>query len=179
MPQIKPGDLSYKEQVEQMIRVNHAGEYGAKRIYEGQLAVLKGKPCAETIEHMKEQELEHLSYFEDKISERKVRPTALHPLWHAAGFALGAGTALLGEKAAMACTIAVEEVIDEHYAEQLETLQENDAEMKDSIMRFREEELEHRDIGIEHQGLETPGYAALSTAIKGASKVAIWLAKRV
>ena len=110
-----PGDLTKDELIDRIIRVDHAGEFGAKRIYEGQLAVLRGKPEAQAIEHMYQQELEHLRTFEKLMVERRVRPSALHPLWNAAGFALGAATALLGPKAAMACTVAVEEVIDQHY----------------------------------------------------------------
>lgn len=174
-----PGDPEKKELLAQMIRVNHAGEYGAKRIYEGQLAVLKDKPCGPVIEHMKEQELEHLAYFEKAIADRHVRPTLLTPVWHVAGFALGAATALLGEEAAMACTVAVEEVIDEHYQQQLEQLGEDEAELKASITKFREEELEHRDTGLEHDAEHAPAYPVLSQAIKAGSKLAIWLSTRV
>ena len=123
-PRYLPGDPEDREQLARMIRVDHAGEYGAKRIYEGQLAVLKRTPAAKIIRHMKDQEQEHLDAFERLIVERRVRPTVLHPIWHVAGFALGAATALLGQRAAMACTVAVEEVIDEHYAEQAEQLGE-------------------------------------------------------
>ena len=112
-----PGDLTAEDLVARMIRVDQAGEYGARRIYEGQLAVLAGKPGGEAVRHMYEQELAHLETFDKLIAERRVRPTALQPVWHIAGFALGAATALMGEKAAMACTVAVEEVIDEHYAQ--------------------------------------------------------------
>jgi 3-demethoxyubiquinol 3-hydroxylase len=109
-----PGDPTAEALVRRMMRVNHAGEYGAKRIYDGQLAVLKRSPVAPVIRRMAEQERRHLEAFEKLLPDRRVRPTALHPLWHAAGYALGAATALLGERAAMACTVAVEEVIDEH-----------------------------------------------------------------
>ncbi len=174
-----PGDKSKKSRIEQVIRVNHAGEYGAKRIYAGQLAVLKNRKCAPVIEHMAEQEAEHLAAFDEMVVDRKVRPTALMPLWHIAGFALGAGTALLGEKAAMACTVAVEEVIDEHYAGQLEELDDDEKELKRNIEKFREEELEHRDIGIEHNAEQTPAYPLLTSAIKSASRTAIWLSTRI
>src|SRR5262245_60586796 len=113
-----PGDLTHAEMIDRIIRVDHAGEFGARRIYEGQLAVLKNHPDAAVIRHMHEHELTHLRTFEKLMVERRVRPTALHPLWNLAGFALGAATALLGPKAAMACTVAVEEVIDEHYRQQ-------------------------------------------------------------
>ncbi|MEQ8193904.1 MAG: demethoxyubiquinone hydroxylase family protein, partial [Rhodospirillales bacterium] len=119
-----------------------------------------------------------LERFNQLIAEKRVRPTALLPVWHAAGFALGAATALLGEKAAMACTVAVEEVIDEHYAGQVARLGEQDKELKDTFEEFRREELEHRDAGLEHGAEEAPGYEALSAAIKAGSRVAIWLSER-
>ena len=174
-----PGDLSQSDLVERFIRVNHAGEFGAKRIYEGQLAVLKNTKDAAVIEHMKEQELHHLETFEKLIVERKVRPTVLHPLWNVAGFALGVGTALLGPKAAMACTVAVEEVIDEHYADQAAQLTEDEGELKETINRFRDEELEHRDTAIDHGGETTPGYPVLRRTIRAGSKLAIWLSERL
>src|SRR5215475_12075365 len=115
---------------EAMIRVDHAGEYGAVRIYEGQLAVLRNRASADTIRHMAEQEQRHLKTFDRLVNERKVRPTALEPLWRMAGYALGFGTALMGEKAAFACTAAVEEAIDAHYAEQIAQLGDKDPELK-------------------------------------------------
>lgn len=174
-----PGDLDKNALLERIIRVNQAGEFGAKRIYEGQLAVLKGKPCEEVIRHMKDQELEHLAYFDNQLVKRKIRPTVLSPFWNVAGFALGAATAMMGEKAAMACTVAVEEVIDEHYQDQLKTLGEDESELKESIEKFRQEELEHRDMGLQHDAEQAPGYAVLSSAIKAGSKAAIWLATRI
>ncbi len=124
-----PGDLTAEELVARMIRVDHAGEYGAARIYQGQLAVLGRSPSAPAIAKMAEQEKTHLANFDRLIVERGVRPTLLTPLWHAAGFALGAASALLGERAAMACTVAVEEVIGEHYADQAMRLGEDEAEL--------------------------------------------------
>lgn len=178
-----PGSLSKEEFIEQLIRVNQAGEYGAKRIYQGQISVLNNDECANTIKHMAEQEEAHLAYFVNQVKDRQVRPTVLMPVWHVLGYVLGAGTALLGKRAAMACTVAVEEVIDEHYKEQLEILaqtypEEEDA-LKARIEQFRQEELEHRDIGIAHDALNTPGYRALTGAIKAGSKLAIWLSKRI
>ena len=173
-----PGDPGNTATLEQIIRVDHAGEFGAKRIYEGQLAVLKNTSAAPVITHMKEQELIHLKYFEEQIAKRHIRPTVLSPIWHIAGFALGAVTAMMGEKAAMACTVAVEEVIDEHYRNQLETLGESEPELKEAIETFRQEELEHRDIGLEHEAEQAPAYALLSQAIKIGSKAAIWLSTR-
>ena len=182
-----PGDPNRRESLDRMIRVDHAGEYGAVRIYEGQLSVLSRSEAAPVIEHMAEQERRHLETFNKLIPEHRVRPTALLPLWHMAGFALGAGTALLGEKAAMACTVAVEEVIDEHYAGQVATL---DAEMeaggdgdennlRATIEEFRLEEVEHKEIGLKHGAEDAPGYEVLTGLIKTGSRLAIWLSKRI
>ena len=173
-----PGDLEPEERLARMIRVDHAGEYGARRIYEGQLAVLGKSACAPTLKHMHEQELHHLQTFEKLMVDNRVRPTALQPVWHIAGFALGAATAMMGEKAAMACTVAVEEVIDEHYAGQQAQLGDDQADLKDTIETFRQEELEHRDIGLEHGAEETPGYELLTGAVKAGSRLAIWLSER-
>ncbi|MCE3232007.1 MAG: ubiquinone biosynthesis protein UbiB [Rickettsiaceae bacterium] len=174
-----PGDITSDEFVKQVIRVDHAGEYGAKRIYEGQMAVLKKSPVYKTIAHMAKQEEEHLKYFSEEISNRKVRPTALMPIWHVGAFAMGAVTAMMGEKAAMACTVAVEEVIDEHYQEQLLQLGEGEADLKNKIAKFRDEELEHRDIGLENNAENAPAYPLLRFAVRGATKMAIALSKKV
>ncbi len=173
------GDPSPEETVERIVRVDHAGEYGAKRIYAGQLAVLGKTEHGPIIEHMAAQEEKHLAYFETAIGDRGVRPTALLPLWHAAGFALGAATALMGPRAAMACTVAVEEAIDEHYRDQIETLDESEAPLREAIAEFREEELEHRDIGLEREAELAPGYDVMSHLIKRGSKLAIWLSERI
>lgn len=166
--------------IESMIRVNHAGEFGAKRIYEGQLAALKNSPATPKIKHMLEQELEHLNKFEQLIGERRVRPTALLPIWNVAGFALGYITGKLGEKAAMACTVAVEENIDKHYSDQLEALANtNEHDLKQSIEKFRAEELEHRDTGLENDAKNAPLYHTITTIIDIGSQAAIWLSKRV
>jgi ubiquinone biosynthesis monooxygenase Coq7 len=177
-PSHLPGDPEPRERLARIIRVDHAGEYGAKRIYEGQLAVLKRSRMAPTIQHMKDQEQQHLDVFAKLIVDRQVRPTVLQPIWHVAGFALGAATALLGERAAMACTVAVEEVIDEHYAKQAEQLGDTEPELKAHIDQFRAEELEHRDIGLAHEAEMAPAYPVLTTAIKMGSRAAIWLAER-
>jgi ubiquinone biosynthesis monooxygenase Coq7 len=174
-----PGDLSKRDLIDRIIRVDHAGEFGAQRIYEGQLAVLGRRPCGKTIRHMKEQEEKHLAAFEKLIVERRARPTLLHPIWHVAGFALGAGTALMGEKAAMACTIAVEEVIDEHYRRQHEALGDDEAELRETIEEFRAEEAEHAHIGREHGGEDTVGYPVMRAAIASGSRLAIWLSERL
>lgn len=174
-----PGELPPAREVERIIRVNHAGEYGAKRIYAGQLAVLGNAPCANVIRHMAEQEEQHLDAFSKLMAERHVRPTALMPLWHVAGYALGAATALMGEKAAMACTVAVESVIDEHYAAQENKLLPEEKNLKDLIVQFRAEEAEHHDTGLEYGAEQAPLYSLLNTAIRGATKAAIWLSLRI
>ena len=174
-----PGDPTPREYVARTIRVDHAGEYGAKRIYEGQLAVLGRTKYGPILEHMKAQEQVHLDTFKGLIAKRRVRPTALLPIWHVAGFALGAATALLGHRAAMACTVAVEEAIDEHYRAQAETLGDDEAPLRANIEKFRAEELEHRDIGLENEAELAPAYKLLSAAIKAGCKVAIKVSERV
>lgn len=174
-----PGDRASAEAIARMIRVDQAGEYGAARIYDGQLAVLKDSPAATAVRHMASQEKRHLERFDALVAERRVRPTALSPLWHVAGYALGAATALMGERAAMACTVAVEEVIDEHYRHQLEALGEADTGLAAIVADFRTEEIEHRDTALKHGAAETPGYPVLSAAIKAGSRLAIWLSTRI
>jgi 3-demethoxyubiquinol 3-hydroxylase len=174
-----PGDPAAAELVARMIRVDQAGEYGAARIYEGQLAVLGRSAAAPAIRRMAAQEQRHLDAFDRLIVERRVRPTALSPLWHVAGYALGAATALLGERAAMACTVAVEEVIDAHYRAQTEALGEAEPELKAAITEFRADEIEHRDTALAHDAEAAPGYPALKAAIKAGSRLAIWLSTRV
>ena len=175
-----PGDLEPRDRVARILRVDHAGEYGAKRIYEGQLAVLGRRGvAAQAISHMHAQELRHLAKFETLIAERRVRPTVLTPLWHVAGYALGAATALMGARAAMACTVAVEEVIDEHYRRQAETLGPEEAALKEEILAFRKDELAHRDTAVAAGGTAIAGYGLLAGAIKAGSRLAIWLSERV
>lgn len=179
-----PGDMSKRQRIDRMLRVDHAGEYGAQRIYAGQLAILKNDATAPEIARMAAQEQEHLSRFNQLINERRARPSALIPFWHVAGFALGAGTALLGPKAAMACTVAVETVIAEHYKNQLDILSalatpEGEPELKATISQFRDEELEHHDIGLAHDAEQAPAYALLSGVIKRGCRAAIWVAERV
>ncbi|MFM2045231.1 MAG: hypothetical protein RLY86_3807 [Pseudomonadota bacterium] len=177
-PRRLPGDPDRAGSLARIVRVDHAGEYGAARIYAGQLAVLGRTPAGPTIRHMAEQEREHLEYFTAELTARRVRPTVLQPVWHAAGYALGAGTALLGERAAMACTVAVEEVIDAHYEAQKTVLDEREAPLAATIERFRQEEVEHRDIGLAHAAEQAPAYPLLSAAIKAGSRAAIWLSER-
>lgn len=174
-----PGDPKRDEIVARILRVDHAGEFGAVRIYEGQLAVLGNSPAGAVVRRMAEQERRHLDAFNRLLPARRVRPTALSPLWHVLGYALGAATAMLGERAAMACTVAVEEVIDEHYAAQARQLGDEEPELKNAIEEFRRDEIAHRDEAIAHEALLAPGYELLSTAIKAGSRLAIWLSTRI
>lgn len=178
-----PGDPDRQEMIARILRVDHAGEQGAVRIYEGQLAVLGQTKTGAVIRQMAAQEQRHLTEFNRMLPERQVRPTLLSPLWHVAGFALGAATALMGERAAMACTVAVEEVIDEHYAQQTAALERefgaDEAKLRDTIEEFRREEVAHRDEGLAHGALQAPGYEVLSAAIKTGSRLAIWLSTRI
>ncbi len=178
-PRLMPGDLTPRQLIERMIRVDHAGEFGAVRIYQGQRAVLgRRAACAEQLKKMEEEERRHLAKFTSLVGERQVRPTLLHPLWHVMGFALGAGTALMGEAAAMACTVAVEEVIDGHYAAQTEMLGEDEADLKQTVEEFRLDEQRHRDIGLANGAERAPAYPVLSAAIKSGTRLAIWLTER-
>nr|WP_218939047.1 demethoxyubiquinone hydroxylase family protein [Wolbachia endosymbiont of Litomosoides brasiliensis] len=161
----------------QVIRVNHAGEYGAICVYSGQRFVLKKSSIINKIIEMEEQEKKHFHYFNGKIKEQKVRPTVLLPVWCVLGVSLGVVTAIMGKKAAMACTAAVEEVIGEHYREQVSHLE--DGELKETISRFRDEELEHRDIAIEHNAESALGYNVLSSFIKTGCKAAIYFSKLI
>ena len=170
-----PGDP--ERPLHRMIRVDHAGEYGAARIYAGQLAVLRRGDKADVLRHMQAQEQVHLDTFNDLIATNRVRPTALLPLWHLAGFALGAITAALGERAAMACTVAVEETIDAHYTAQIDAMP--DTGLRQTLEAFRTEEREHRDIGLAHGAEQAPGYRLLSGAIKAGCRIAIGLSERL
>ena len=178
-PKRMPGDPTRDERLAQLVRVDHAGEYGAVRIYEGQLAVLGRTPDGPTIEHMADQEREHLATFNQMIVKNRVRPTALMPLWHLAGFAMGAGTALLGREAAMACTVAVEEVIDEHYADQIAELGDEEPELREICEKFREDELAHRDTGLQNGAENAPAYELLSGAVRAATRLAIKLSEKI
>ena len=174
----RPGDR--RPDPASMLRVNQAGEYGATRIYAGQLAVLgQDRPAGRVIARMASQERRHLERFDALMAERGVRPTALQPLWKVAGFALGAATALMSEKAAMACTDAVETEIDRHYARQLAELGDMDPELAADIAEFRAEELEHLQTAKDHGSAETIGYPLLSAAIRAGCRLAIGLSKRI
>ena len=174
----RPGDR--RADSESMLRVDQAGEYGATRIYAGQLAVLRRNcPEAKLISRMAAQEERHLNRFNALIAERRVRPTALQPLWNVAGFALGAATALMSERAALACTDAVETEIDRHYSQQLAELGDDDAELAADIEEFRADELEHRDTARSAGATEAVGYPLLTAAIRAGCRVAIELSKRI
>lgn len=176
-----PG-IDRRTETEEMIRVDHAGEYGARRIYQGQIAVLEAlsadTAALATIRRMAEQEERHLARFDRLVNERQVRPTALSPVWDVAGFALGAATALLGTRAAMACTAAVEEVIDGHYARQLERL-DSDPELKAWVSAFRDDEIAHRQEALAHGAEKAPGYRLLSESIKAGCRLAIRLSEKI
>jgi ubiquinone biosynthesis monooxygenase Coq7 len=173
-----PGDPDPRETVARMIRVDHAGEYGARRIYDGQLAVLKRSPAAPVIRHMAAQERRHLEAFDKLLVQRRARPTVLSPLWHVAGYTLGAASALLGERAAMACTAAVESVIDEHYRKQLERLGDSEPELSAAIAEFRGDEVEHRDTALAQGAEDAPAYRPLTELVKAGTRAAIWLSTR-
>jgi 3-demethoxyubiquinol 3-hydroxylase len=163
-----------------MLRVDQAGEYGATRIYAGQLAVLpRNCPEAKLIARMAAQEQRHLKRFNALIADRQVRPTVLQPLWNVAGFALGAATALISEKAALACTDAIETEIDRHYGEQLAELDEADPELSADIADFRADELEHRDSARQAGATGAVGYPVLTAAIRAGCRMAIGLSKRI
>jgi ubiquinone biosynthesis monooxygenase Coq7 len=183
-PPYLPGDSLPEAETHAMIRVDHAGEYGAVRIYDGQLAVIGRGRARDEIRRMAGQEQRHLAAFDELVRARHVRPTVLQPLWHVAGYALGAATALLGTRAAMACTVAVEEVIDEHYRAQAERLGNadpalSDPELKETIEAFRADELAHRQTAIEHGATDAPGYELISAFVKTGSRLAIWLSTRL
>ena len=179
-----PGDPDPRQQVERVIRVDQAGEFGAVRIYEGQLAALRwtGRTHGDAhakIAAMARAEREHRTAFDRLMVERRVRPTVLSPLWSVAGFGLGVATALMGDKAAMACTVAIEETIDEHYAGQAAALGDDEAKLRSTIETFRDEEIEHKNEALASGAQQAPAYGALTAAIKAGSKLAIWLSTRV
>ena len=179
-----PGDPEPRELVERTIRVDQAGEFGAVCIYQGQLAALRwtgraNGQAGRQIAAMARTERAHSEVFDRLLVERRIRPTALSPLWSVAGFTLGAVTALLGDKAAMACTVAVEETIDEHYARQAAQLGDDEAELRGTVEKFRHEEIEHKETALAAGAEQAPAYAALTALIKTGSRLAIWLSTRV
>ena len=175
---VKPGD--HRPDAAAMLRVDQAGEYGATRIYAGQLAVLgDDQPCSRQIARMAQQEQGHLRHFDALLAERGVRPTVLQPVWRIAGHALGAATALISPQAAMACTAAVEDEIDRHYSEQLAALGDGEPALSASIAQFQADEREHRDTAIAAGAEDSFGYPLLYAAIRAGCRAAIELSKRI
>ena len=168
-----------KEDIDSILRVDHAGETAAAKIYDGQLAILKHTSVGPTIQHMKDQEQEHLDTFNKLLVENDTRPTALLPLWNVMGFGLGVASAIMGKKAAMACTIAVEEVIGEHYAKQADALDEDRAELKKTLIRFRDEELDHLETGVKHDGKEANGYELMKVIVQLGCRTAIKISEKI
>ena len=174
---------SNSKKIERFIRVDHAGERGAVKIYEGQLLALKtickDSELEKTIEEMKIHELEHRNFFESEIKKRNITPTKLLPLWDLLGVGLGFGSTILGRKAAMLCTASVEEVIDEHYQNQIEQLGTDEKILKDKIIKFRQDELHHKDIAYEKGATKIGLYSILDKIIKTGSKAAIKISEKI
>ena len=172
-----------KKKVEEFIRVDHAGERGAVKIYEGQLLALntfvKNEELKKIIEEMKEHEKEHCEYFENEIKKRNIKPTKLLPLWDLLGVGLGFGTTILGKKAAMLCTASVEEVIQEHYADQIKQLGLDEKKLKDKIIKFRDDELDHKDVAYDEGATKEGPYSILDKLIKTGSKIAIRISEKI
>ena len=171
-----------KKLLEEFIRVDHAGERGAIKIYEGQLLALKtlmkNDELKEKIEEMKKHEKEHAEFFDKEIKKRNIKPTKFLPLWDLLGVGLGFGSTILGSKAAMLCTASVEEVIDEHYQNQIDKIQDDEKELKDKIIKFREDELHHRDIAYENGASKDGFYSILDKLIKTSSRIAITISEK-
>ena len=174
---------SNKKKIEEFIRVDHAGERGAIKIYEGQLLALntfvKDDELKKTIEEMKEHEREHANYFEQEIRRRRIKPTKFLPLWDLLGVGLGFGSTLLGKKAAMLCTASVEEVIDEHYQNQIDQIESDEKELKEKIIKFREDELHHKDIAYEKGASKEGVYSIFDKIVKTGSKIAIRVSEQI
>ena len=172
-----------KKTLEEIIRVDHAGERGAIKIYEGQLLALKtfkqNEHLKKTIEEMKEHENEHYDFFDSEIKKRNISPTKLLPLWDLMGVTLGFGTAMLGEKATMLCTASVEEVIGDHYKNQTYKLEEDEKELKEKIIKFRDDELHHKDIAYDNGATKKGLYSLLDKVIKTSSRIAITISEKI
>jgi len=172
-----------KKKIEEFIRVDHAGERGAIKIYEGQLLALntfiKDDDLKKKIEDMKEHEKEHSNYFENEIKNRNIKPTKFLPLWDLLGVGLGFGTTILGKKAAMLCTASVEEVIQDHYANQINELGEDEKKLRDKIIKFRQDEIDHKDIAYEEGATKKGPYSLLDKIIKTGSKIAINISEKI
>ena len=172
-----------KKKIEEFIRVDHAGERGAIKIYEGQLLALntvcKDEKLKETIKTMKLHEKEHLDFFEEEIKKRNINPTKFLPLWDLLGIGLGFGSTLLGKKAAMLCTASVEEVIDEHYQNQINQIQDDEKELKKKIIKFRKDELHHKDIAYKEGATKKGLYSVMDKIIKTGSRIAINISEKI
>ncbi|MBL0969158.1 MAG: demethoxyubiquinone hydroxylase family protein [Brevundimonas sp.] len=183
VPLPRPGRGASKRRRDEILRVDHAGEYAAVHIYRAQRAVFEGRAGKEAIaadmEEMRGQEQVHLDRFQALLKAENVRPTVMTPLWRVAALALGAGTALISEKAAHACTEAVESVIEEHYADQIAEMQDQDPALAAELTRFREEELAHHDHAVEHGSRDAPAYELLSAVIKAGCRVAIKVSEKI
>ncbi|ADG11295.1 demethoxyubiquinone hydroxylase family protein [Caulobacter segnis] len=179
----RPGMGAQKTRLGEILRVDQAGELAAVHIYRGQAAVMRNAPgrerIAEQLKEMEGHEQVHLTRFNDLLTERGVRPTLMSPIWRAAAFALGAGTALMGDKAAHACTEAVESVIEKHYAGQIEELKDRDPELAAELSQFRDDELAHRDLAVEEGAREAPGYPVLSAVIQAGCRAAIKISEKI
>ncbi len=175
--------MKSKNKIEEFIRVDHAGERGAVKIYEGQLLALntlvKDENLKKVIEEMRVHEKEHFEFFENEIKKRKIKPTKFLPLWDLLGVGLGFGSTLLGKKAAMLCTASVEEVIDKHYLSQINQLEDDEKELKKKIIKFREDELHHKDIAYEKGATKKGFYSVLDKIIKTGSKIAINISEKI
>jgi|TARA_B100002003_G_scaffold173301_1_gene161182 ubiquinone biosynthesis monooxygenase Coq7 len=172
-----------KKKIEEFIRVDHAGERGAIKIYEGQLlalnTVFKDKKLKKTIEEMKFNEKEHLDFFEKELKKRNIKPTKFLPIWDLLGVGLGFGTTLLGKRAAMLCTASVEEVIDEHYQKQINQIEDDEKQLKKKIIKFKEDELHHKDIAYDEGTSKEGIYSILDKIIKTGSKIAINISEKI
>ena len=172
-----------KKKIEEFIRVDHAGERGAIKIYEGQLLALNlfinDNKLKEMIEEMKDHEKEHLEFFDNEIKKRKIKPTKLLPLWDLLGIGLGFGSAIMGKKAAMLCTASVEEVIDDHYQKQIKQLNSDEKNLKEKIKKFRNDELNHKDIAYQNGASKDGPYLILDKIIKVGSKIAINISEKI
>ena len=172
-----------KTKVEEFIRVDHAGERGAIKIYEGQLlalnTIIKNDELKKTIKNMKEHEKVHCNYFENEIKKRNIKPTKFLPLWDLLGVGLGFGSTILGKKAAMLCTASVEEVIDEHYTNQINQLESDENKLKEKIIKFREDELHHKNVAYDEGATKKGVYSILDKIIKTGSKIAISISEKI
>ena len=175
--------MTSKNKIEEFIRVDHAGERGAVKIYEGQLlalnTIVKDEKLKKVVEEMKVHEKEHCEFFEKEINKRNIKPTKLLPLWDLLGVTLGFGSTLLGKKAAMICTASVEEVIDKHYQSQIDQLDNDEKELKKNIIKFRKDDLNHKDIAYEKGATKKGCYSILDRIIKTGSKIAINISEKI